>query len=113
MKVKRNGEILDLDPEDVTLGTLSADAELEDGYVTFTKAASDEASYTQKKLAIAHVPKESKLASTPPSRQAINYTAAYNLSATGFSSFFVEDAVVGILTSSTAQPLSTDVTTFD
>lgn len=64
VKVRSNGEQIDLDPADVTLGTLSADAEKTNGYVTFTKAAGDEASYTQKKLAVAHVPKENKLAYT-------------------------------------------------
>ena len=64
VKVVKNGELLDLDPTDVTLGTLSADVDKTNGYVTFTKAAGDEASYTQKKLAIVHVPNESKLAYT-------------------------------------------------
>lgn len=41
VKVVRNGDLVALKPSDVTLGTLSADAELEDGYVTFTKAAGD------------------------------------------------------------------------
>ncbi len=62
VKVRSNGELLDLDPADVTLGALSADAEKTNGYVTFTKAAGDDASNTQKTLAIVHVPNESKLA---------------------------------------------------
>ena len=112
VKVGRDGEILDLDPADVTLGALSADAEKTDGYVTFTEAAGDNASYTQKKLAIAHVPKESKLAYTP-SKASTVYSANWNLSATGFSSFFAEDIVVGVVQNKDAQPLSTEVTTFD
>lgn len=62
VKVVKNGEQLDLDPADVTLGALSADAEKTNDYVTFTEEAGDDASYTQKKLAIDHVPNESKLA---------------------------------------------------
>lgn len=95
VKVRSNGELLDLGPADVTLGALSADAEKTNGYVTFTEAAGDGASYTQKKLAIAHVPKESKLAYTA-TKQSKVYSANWNLSATGFSSFFVEDIVVGV-----------------
>lgn len=64
VKVVKNGELLDLDPEDVTLGALSADAEKTNGYVTFTKEAGDAENYTQKELAIDHVPKENKLAYT-------------------------------------------------
>lgn len=112
VKVKRNGELLNLDPADVTLGTLSADAKKTDGYVTFTKEAGDEASYTQKKLAIDHVPKENKLA-VAFGKAGTATTVTYNLSATGFSSFFVDDIVLGFVTSKEAPPLSTDVTTFD
>lgn len=112
VKVVRNGDLVALKPSDVTLGTLSADANLEDGYVTFTKASGDEASYTQKKLAIDHVPNESKLAVFFP-KTGTATIVTYNLSATGFSSFFVDDIVLGFVTSKEAQPLSTDVTTFD
>lgn len=112
VKVVRNGEQLDLGPADVTLGALSADAELTNGYLTFTKAAGDEASYTQKKLAIDHVPNESKLA-VAFGKPGTATTVTYNLSATGFSSFFVDDIVLGFDTSKEAPPLSTDVTTFD
>jgi len=112
VKVRSNGELLDLDPADVTLGTLSADAKKTDGYVTFTTAASDDASYTQKELAIEHVPKESKLA-VAVSKVGAATTVTYHLSATGFSSFFVDDIVLGFVTSKDAEPLSTDVTTFD
>lgn len=112
VKVVRNGDLVALKPSDVTLGTLSADAELEDGYVTFTKAAGDEASYTQKKLVVAHVPKENKLA-VAFGKTGTATTVTYNLSAIGFSSFFVDDIVLGFVTSKEAQPLSTDVTTFD
>lgn len=52
VKVVRNGELLDLDPADVTLGSLSADADKTNGYVTFTAAAGDDASYTQKSLVV-------------------------------------------------------------
>lgn len=112
VKVKSNGEILDLNPEDMTLGTLSADAKKTDGYVTFTEEAGDDASYTQKKLAIDHVPNESKLA-VAFGKTGTATTVTYNLSATGFSSFFVDDIVLGFVTSKEAPPLSTDVTTFD
>lgn len=52
VKVRSNGEILDLNPEDMTLGTLTADARKTNGYVTFTKEAGDTASYTQETLDI-------------------------------------------------------------
>lgn len=112
VKVVKNGELLDLDPADVTLGSLSADADKTNGYVTFTSAADDDASYTQKKLAIVHVPNESKLAVTP-AKSSTTSNVAYSLSATGFSSFFVDDIVLGFVKSTQAQPLSTDVTMFD
>lgn len=112
VKARSNGELLDLDPADVTLGTLSADSEKTNGYVTFTKAAGDEASYTQKKLEIEHIPNESKLAFQPIKNSAV-YSTSFNLSATGFSSFFVEDSVVGVVLNRDAQPLSTDVTEFN
>lgn len=44
VKVVKNGELLDLDPEDVTLGALSADAKKTNGYVTFTWSAGNESS---------------------------------------------------------------------
>lgn len=112
VKVACNGEQLDLDPADVTLGGLSADAEKTNGYVTFTKAAGDEASNTQKTLAIVHVPNESKLA-FQPSKQSTTYYTSINLSATGFSSFFVEDCLAGVILDKNTQPLSTDVTEFN
>lgn len=52
VKVVRNGEILDLDPEDVTLGSLSADAKKTNGYVTFTKASDNIASMTVENLEV-------------------------------------------------------------
>lgn len=52
VKVRRNGEIQNLSPDSVTLGGLSADAEKTNGYVTFTKSTSDEASYTSEKIDI-------------------------------------------------------------
>ena len=36
LKFRRNGEIQDLNPNSVMLGTLSADAEKTNGYITFT-----------------------------------------------------------------------------
>lgn len=56
VKVVQNGETLDLDPADFTLGALSADEELTNGYVTFTKAAGDEASYVQETISVKHEP---------------------------------------------------------
>lgn len=52
IKVKRNGQIQNLSPESVTLGTLSADADKTNGYVTFTMSATDNASYTSEKIDI-------------------------------------------------------------
>lgn len=54
IKVKRNGEIQNLGPSSVKLGTLSADADKTNGYVTFTLSAGDSASYTQATLDIQH-----------------------------------------------------------
>lgn len=56
VKVVRNGDLVTLKSSDVTLGTLSADVELEDGYVTFTKTAGDEASYTKLDLDVDYEP---------------------------------------------------------
>ena len=56
VKVVKNGELLDLDPEDVTLGALSADAELTNGYLTFTKAAGDEPSMELYNLSVDYTP---------------------------------------------------------
>lgn len=52
VKVRRNGEIQNLSPESVTLGTLSADSDKTNGYVTFTLSAGDNASYTQDTLSV-------------------------------------------------------------
>lgn len=54
IKVKRNGEIQNLKPAEVTLGTLSADEGDVNGYTTFTFSAGDNASYTQDVLDIKH-----------------------------------------------------------
>lgn len=56
VKVRSNGEQIDLDPEDVTLGTLSADAEKTNGYVTFTRSAGDEASMEMFNLSVDYTP---------------------------------------------------------
>lgn len=69
VKVVRNGEILDLDPEDVTLGSLSADADKTNGYVTFTKAAGDAASYTKLDLDVDYEPLALSARSTPAKGQ--------------------------------------------
>lgn len=94
VKVRSNGELLDLDPADVTLGALSADAELEDGYVTFTKAAGDEASYTQQALSIKHEP--SVFLSSFTRGKQNNFPISFRLDYTGLSSFDLEDILVGI-----------------
>lgn len=52
IKVKRNGEIQSLSPDNVTLGGLSADADKTNGYVTFTLSSDDSASYTNQKIDI-------------------------------------------------------------
>ena len=52
VKVRRNGQIQNLNPESVTLGTLSADTEKTNGYVTFTLSSDDNASYTQETLSV-------------------------------------------------------------
>lgn len=56
VKVVRNGELLDLNPEDVTLGALSADATKTNGYVTFTRSAGDEASMEMYNLSVDYTP---------------------------------------------------------
>ena len=52
IKVRRNGEVQSLGPNSVMLGTLSADAQKTNGYVTFTLSADDNASYTSEQLNI-------------------------------------------------------------
>lgn len=52
VKIVKNGEVLDIDPEDMTLGATTADAEKLNGYVTFTKSTGAEANYWQGVLAI-------------------------------------------------------------
>ena len=52
VKIVRNGTEQILSPSDITLGTLSADADTTNGYVTFTETAGDEASCTQKSLTV-------------------------------------------------------------
>lgn len=52
MKVRRNGEIQNLSPDNFTItdidgNTLSADADKTNGYVTFTKSSGDDASFKQ------------------------------------------------------------------
>lgn len=52
IKVRRNGEIQNLSPNSVMLGTLSADNTKTNGYVTFTLSAGDNANYTTENLII-------------------------------------------------------------
>lgn len=59
MKVKRNGEVQQLGPDEFTVtaqdGTvLSTDSEKTNGYVTFTQASNDDANFRQLKVAIEH-----------------------------------------------------------
>lgn len=56
VKVRSNGELLDLDPADVTLGTLSADAKKTNGYVTFTRSAGDEPSMELYNFSVDYAP---------------------------------------------------------
>lgn len=52
VKIVKDGEVLDIDPEDMTLGATSADADKLNGYVTFTKSTGAEANYWQGVLTI-------------------------------------------------------------
>lgn len=52
IKVQRNGKQSVLNPDEVNLGTLSADAEKTNGYVTFTESAGDTPSMTVKDVII-------------------------------------------------------------
>ena len=52
VKIVKDGEVLDIDPEDMTLGATTADAEKLNGYVTFTKSTGAEANYWQGVLTI-------------------------------------------------------------
>lgn len=52
IKVTKNGEVLDIDPEEMTLGGKEADAMKTNGYVTFTSASGDSAKYESKTVAI-------------------------------------------------------------
>lgn len=54
VKVTLNGVEQPLKPSEVTMGGLSADEELVNGYVTFSKSSGDEASYTQETIEIRH-----------------------------------------------------------
>lgn len=47
LKFKRNGEIQNLQTTEVMLGTLSADAEKTNGYITYTAESGDEPSFQQ------------------------------------------------------------------
>ena len=47
LKFKRNGEIQNLQTTEVMLGTLSADAEKTNGYITYTTESGDEPSFQQ------------------------------------------------------------------
>lgn len=52
VKVTKNGKEVSPLPKNVTLGTLSADTEKTNGYITFTKSAGDDPSYIVEKLNI-------------------------------------------------------------
>lgn len=52
VKIVKNGEVLDIDPEDMTLGATTADADKLNGYVTFTKSTGADESYWQGVLTI-------------------------------------------------------------
>ena len=52
VKIIRDGEPQRFSPEDVTLGGLSADAELTNGYLTFTKSSDNIASMTVENLEV-------------------------------------------------------------
>lgn len=52
IKVMRNGKQSILSPSEITLGTLSADSDKTNGYVTFTEQAGDAPAMTQKDVVI-------------------------------------------------------------
>lgn len=52
VKFTKNGKTVSPFPENVTLGTLSADTDKTNGYVTFTKKSGDNASYVQDNLVV-------------------------------------------------------------
>ena len=52
IKVTKNGEVLDIDPTEMTLGGTAADATKTNGYVTFTSASGDNAKYESKTIAL-------------------------------------------------------------
>ena len=56
VKVTRDGKKVDLAPGQITLGAISADADKVDGYVTFTRAAGDEASMELYNLSVDYAP---------------------------------------------------------
>lgn len=47
IRVKKDGEVVNISPENVTVGEYELDAEKTNGYVTYTTATEDEASFTQ------------------------------------------------------------------
>lgn len=52
IKVTKNGEVLDINPTEMTLGGTAADATKTNGYVTFTMASGDNAKYESKTVGI-------------------------------------------------------------
>lgn len=52
VKVTKNGEVLDIDPSEITLGGKAADATKTNGYVTFTLASGDSAKYESNVVAL-------------------------------------------------------------
>lgn len=52
VKVTKNGQVLDIDPSEITLGGKAADATKTNGYVTFTMASGDSAKYDSNVVAL-------------------------------------------------------------
>ena len=66
LKFKRNGEIQNLQTTEVMFGTLSADAEKTNGYITFTTEAGDEPSFTRLDVVVdTRVPSDQEIQNSP------------------------------------------------
>lgn len=110
VKVTLNGVEQPLKPSEVTMGGLSADEGVVNGYVTFSKSSGDEASYTQQALSVKHEPNVF-LSSFTQGKSGTQFQISFRLDQTGIGSFSPDDFLVGMAQSSADYPLSTDVQT--
>ena len=95
IKVTKNGKEVSPLPKNVKLGTLSADTEKTNGYITFTKSAGDDPSYIVEKL---NIDEGIEYGTTQLSALGLNTTGAtkqYNVAQGTAVSVEVPDEIVG------------------